>query len=128
MFSIFGVVAVILASVGIYGVMSFSVNQRTQEFGVRMALGANDGTILGMVLRQGVVQIALGLMLGLGLAFTIATVAGSGIQTTLFGVGARDPLTYTLVAALVTLVSLVATMVPARRATRVDPMIALRAE
>ena len=82
--------------------MSFSVNQRTQEFGVRMALGANDGTILGMVLKQGVVQIGIGLMLGLGLALAIATVAASGIQNTLFGVGARDPLTYGAVAALVT--------------------------
>lgn len=128
MFSIFGAVAVVLASVGIYGVMSFAVNQRTQEFGVRMALGANDGTILGMVLKQGVVQIALGLMLGLGFALAIAAVAGNGIQNTLFGVSARDPITYGAVAALVTLVSLVATLVPARRATRVDPMIALRAE
>jgi ABC-type antimicrobial peptide transport system permease subunit len=128
MFSIFGAVAVVLASVGIYGVMSFSVNQRRQEFGVRMALGANDGTILGMVLRQGVVQIAAGLMLGLALALAIGTVAGAGIQNTLFGVGARDPLTYASVALLVTTVSLVATLVPARRATRVDPMIALRAE
>jgi putative ABC transport system permease protein len=128
MFTIFGAVAVVLASVGIYGVMSFSVNQRTQEFGVRMALGANDGTILGMVLKQGVVQIGVGLTLGFGLAFAIATVAGTGIQNTLFGVSARDPLTYGSVALLVTLVSLVATLVPARRATRVDPMIALRAE
>ena len=128
MFSIFGAVAVVLASVGIYGVMSFAVNQRTQEFGVRMALGANDGTILGMVLKQGVVQIALGLMLGLGFALAIAAVAGNGIQNTLFGVSARDPITYGAVALLVTLVSLVATFVPARRATRVDPMIALRAE
>ena len=128
MFTIFGAVAVVLASVGIYGVMSFSVNQRTQEFGVRMALGANDGTILGMVLKQGVVQIGIGLMLGLGLALAIATVAGSGIQNTLFGVGARDPLTYGAVAVLIATVSLVATMVPAQRATRVDPMIALRAE
>ena len=128
MFSIFGAVAVVLASVGIYGVMSFSVNQRTQEFGVRMALGANDGLILGMVLKQGVVQIGIGLMLGLGFALAIATVAGSGIQNTLFGVSARDPLTYGTVAALVAIVSLVATLVPARRATRVDPMIALRAE
>src|SRR3989449_23980 len=128
MFSIFGAVAVVLASGGIYGVMSFAVNQRTQEFGVRVALGANDGTILGMVLKQGVVQIALGLMLGLGFALAIAAVAGNGIQNTLFGVSARDPITYGAVAALVTLVSLVATLVPARRATRVDPMIALRAE
>jgi len=108
--------------------MSFAVNQRTQEFGVRMALGAGDVTILGMVLRQGVVQIALGLMLGLGVALAIAAVAGNGIQNTLFGVSARDPITYGSVALLVTLVSLVATLVPARRATRVDPMIALRAE
>jgi predicted permease len=128
MFTIFGAVAVVLASVGIYGVMSFSVNQRTQEFGVRMALGADDGTILGMVLKQGVVQIGIGLMLGFSFALAIATVAGAGIQNTLFGVSARDPLTYGSVALLVTLVSLVATLVPARRATRVDPMIALRAE
>jgi predicted permease len=128
MFTIFGGVAVVLASVGIYGVMSFSVNQRTQEFGVRMALGANNGTILGMVLKQGVVQIGIGLMLGLGLALALATVAGSGIQNTLFGVSARDPLTYGAVTLLIAAVSLVATMVPARRATRVDPMIALRAE
>ena len=95
---------------------------------MRMELGANDGLILRMVLKQGVVQIGIGLMLGLGFALMIATVAGSGIQNTLFGVGARDPLTYGAVAALVTIVSLVATLVPARRATRVDPMIALRAE
>jgi putative ABC transport system permease protein len=128
MFTIFGAVAILLASVGIYGVMSFSVNQRTQEFGVRMALGANDSRILGMVLRQSVLQIAIGLTLGLGLALAIAAVAGTGIQNTLFGVTARDPLTYAFVFAIVSVVSLVATMVPARRATRVDPMIALRAE
>jgi ABC-type antimicrobial peptide transport system permease subunit len=128
MFTIFGAVAIVLASVGIYGVMSFSVNQRTQEFGVRMALGANHRRILGMVLRQGVVHIGLGMALGLGIALAIAAVAGNGIQNTLFGVSARDPVTYGLVFAIVTIVSLVATMVPARRATRVDPMIALRAE
>jgi len=128
MFTIFGVVAIVLASVGIYGVMSFAVNQRTQEFGVRMALGAHDGTILAMVLRQGVVQIAIGLALGLGFAFAIASVAGSSIQNTLFGVTARDPATYGLVFGIVTTVSLVATLVPARRATRVDPILALRAE
>jgi putative ABC transport system permease protein len=128
MFTIFGAVAIVLASVGIYGVMSFSVNQRTQEFGVRMALGADDTRILGMVLRQGVVQIALGIALGLALSLTIAAVAGTGIQNTLFGVSARDPLTYGSVFAIVTVVSLVATLVPARRATRVDPMTAIRAE
>jgi len=93
-----------------------------------MALGAHDGTILAMVLRQGVVQIAIGLALGLGFAFAIASVAGSSIQNTLFGVTARDPATYGLVFGIVTTVSLVATLVPARRATRVDPILALRAE
>jgi ABC-type antimicrobial peptide transport system permease subunit len=128
MFTMFGIAAIVLASVGVYGVMSFAVNQRTQEFGVRMALGANDHRILAMVLKQGIVQIAIGLALGMGLALSIAIVAGAGIQSTLFGVSARDPLTYASVFAIVAIVSLVATMVPARRATRVDPMIALRAE
>jgi putative ABC transport system permease protein len=128
MFSIFGLVAVVLASVGMYGVMSFSVNQRRQEFGVRMALGAHAGRILKMVLRQGAIQLAVGLFVGLGLALTLAMLGGAAVQNVLFGVTARDPLTYSVVAILVTLVSLVATLVPARRATRVDPMIALRAE
>jgi putative ABC transport system permease protein len=128
MFSIFGLVAIVLASVGMYGVMSFSVNQRRQEFGVRMALGAHHGRILNMVLRQGAIQLALGLFVGLGLALAGASFAGSGIQNVLFGVTARDPLTYTVVVTLVTIVSMVATLVPAHRATRVDPMIALRAE
>ena len=97
MFSIFGVVAIVLASVGMYGVMSFSVNQRRQEFGVRMALGAHYSRILRMVLRQGAVQLAIGLGIGVGLALTLATVAGAGIQNILFGVSARDPMTYAIV-------------------------------
>jgi putative ABC transport system permease protein len=128
MFSIFGLVAVILASVGIYGVMSFAVSQRRQEFGVRMALGASGSRILHMVLRQGVVQIVLGLTVGLGLAFALALIAADGIQNTLFGVSGRDPGIYGAVASLVAVVSLIATVFPARRATRVDPMLALRAE
>jgi putative ABC transport system permease protein len=128
MFTIFGLVAVVLASVGIYGVMSFAVNQRTQEFGVRMALGANTPRILRMVLRQGALQIALGLGIGLPLTLGLAAAGGAAVQNTLFGVTGRDPLTYASVAAVITVVSLVATLVPAQRATRVDPMIALRAE
>jgi ABC-type antimicrobial peptide transport system permease subunit len=93
-----------------------------------MALGARAGRILQMVLRQGALQLALGLFLGLGLALAVGTFAGSGIQNVLFGVSARDPFTYGVVLTLITVVSLVATLVPARRATRVDPMIALRAE
>ncbi|HET7698614.1 MAG TPA: ABC transporter permease [Vicinamibacterales bacterium] len=128
MFSIFGLVAMVLASVGMYGVMSFSVNQRRQEFGVRMALGAHYSRILRMVLRQGAVQLAIGLVLGLGFALAVARIAGAGIQNILFGVSATDPATYAIVVALITAVSLLATLVPARRATRVDPMIALRSE
>ena len=81
-----------------------------------------------MVLRQGVLQLALGLFIGIGLAQVLAAVAGAGIQNILFGVSARDPLTYAVVIALITIVSLIATLIPAQRATRVDPMIALRAE
>lgn len=128
MFSIFGLVAMVLASVGVYGVMSFSVNQRRQEFGVRMALGARQSRILRMVLRQGMIQLVVGLCIGLGLALTLATLGGAGVQNVLFGVSARDPFTYSVVTVLVAVVSLIATLVPAHRATRVDPMIALRAE
>lgn len=128
MFSIFGLVAMVLASVGMYGVMSFAVNQRRQEFGVRMALGAHHGRILKMVLTQGLIQLAIGLCLGLGLALTLATLGGAAVQNVLFGVTARDPLTYATVTILVTVVALAATLVPAHRAARVDPMTALRSE
>jgi predicted permease len=128
MFSIFGIVAVVLASVGIYGVMAFAVSQRTQEFGVRMALGADRRRILGMVLRQGSRQVAIGVALGLALALTITTLGREAIGNILFGVSARDPFTFAAVLLLVVAVSLVATLVPARRATRVDPMVTLRAE
>jgi len=128
MFSVFGVVAVALASVGLYGVMSFSVNQRTQEFGIRMALGADTSRILQMVLHQGAVQLALGLVLGIGFALIITLMFGNAIATQLFNISPRDPLTYVAVSALLAVVAFIATLVPARRATRVDPMIALRAE
>jgi predicted permease len=128
MFSIFGLVAVVLASVGIYGVMSFAVSQRTQEFGVRMALGADRRRILGMVLRQASTQVVLGVLIGLVLALGLATAGRDAIGNILFGVSARDPFTFAVVVTLVALVSLVATLGPARRATRVDPLIALRAE
>jgi ABC-type antimicrobial peptide transport system permease subunit len=108
--------------------VSFSVNQRTQEFGVRMALGAGFARILAMVMKQGVRQLALGLSLGFALSFALAAVAADAIGNILYGVSSRDPFTYISVFVVVTLVSLAAVLVPARRATRVDPMIALRAE
>lgn len=128
MFSLFGLVAIALASVGLYGVQSFSVNQRTQEFGIRMALGADSPRILRMVFRQGAWQLGLGLLLGLGVALVLGLVARQPIQNFLFGITPTDPVTYLAVGALIAAVSFVAVLIPARRATRVDPMIALRAE
>jgi ABC-type antimicrobial peptide transport system permease subunit len=108
--------------------MAFAVSQRTQEFGVRMALGADRRRILGMVLRQGSRQVALGVAVGLGLALAITTLGREAIGNILFGVSARDPMTFASVLLLVAVVSAAATLVPARRATRVDPMVTLRAE
>ncbi len=126
LFTIFGVVAMLLAAVGIYGVMSFVVNQRRQELGVRMVLGADRKGILMMVLRQSAVQVVMGTAAGLGLALGLARVAGAGIQTVLFDTSATDPATYVTVAAIILAASFVATIVPARRATKVEPMVALR--
>ena len=130
MFTIFGVVATVMSAVGLYGVQSFSVNQRTQEFGIRMALGADSRVILGMVLRQGGWQLGTGLVLGLGLLFGLATAANQAVAQALFliQISPSDPLTYTAVALLLGGVAFIAILIPARRATRVDPMIALRAE
>jgi len=128
MVSIFGIVATVIAAVGIYGVMSFSVSQRTQELGVRMALGADSRRILRMVLRQGSILTAVGVSLGVLITLGLVVLAGDNMQAVLFGVSPRDPLVYAAVVALVAVISLAASFVPARRATRVDPMIALRAE
>ncbi len=129
LFSIFGVVAFILSAVGLYGVMSFSVNQRTQEFGIRMALGADAARIFKMVMRQGAWQLAIGLILGIGFAALFFGVIAAGpLENILFKVNALDPFIYSTVAALITAVAAASCFVPARRATRVNPMIALRAE
>jgi predicted permease len=128
MFTIFGFVGVVLASVGLYGVMSFAVNQRRQEFGIRMALGADHRKILGMVMRQGAWQLAIGLSLGIGATLALAIVGGSSLGNVFFHVNPRDPAIYVLVAALLSAVAGVACWVPARRAAGVDPMAALRTE
>jgi len=120
----FGLLALLLAAIGIYGVVSYSVAQRTREIGVRMALGARKTDVLGIVLGEGVLVIAVGLALGLLLAF-IATRAIAGF---LYGVGVTDPLTFTGVPLLLGLIALIASYVPARRATKVDPLVALRYE
>lgn len=121
---IFGALALVLASMGIYSVMSYAVEQRAREIGVRIALGARAGDILKMVLRQGVRLTLLGVTLGLGAALAL-TQAMKGL---LFGVAAADPLTYGALALLLMLVALLACWIPARRATKVDPIASLRCE
>ena len=129
LFAIFGIVAFILSAVGLYGVMSFSVNQRTQEFGIRMALGADAARIFRMVMTQGAWQLAIGLVLGAGgIALLLGVVAAAALKNILFKVNALDPTIYFAVAALLTAVAAASCFVPARRATRVDPMVALRYE
>ena len=129
LFTIFGVVAFVLSAVGLYGVMSFSVNQRTQEFGIRMALGANSKRIFGMVMRQGAWQLAIGLILGTGAAaLLLGVLLAQALQNFLFKVKPLDPFVYLVVAGLLTLVAAISCFVPARRATRVNPMVALRTE
>jgi putative ABC transport system permease protein len=124
MFSVFGVVALALASVGVYGVLSYSVSQRTQEIGVRMALGASRGSVLNLVLGYGARLAAVGIVAGFLVAFGVTRV----IASQLYNVSPTDPLSFIATAVFLALVALIASYVPARRATGVDPMIALRAE
>jgi putative ABC transport system permease protein len=129
LFTIFGVVAFILSGVGLYGVMSFSVSQRTQEFGIRMALGADAMRILRMVMSQGAWQLVIGLVLGAGgVALLLGVVAAAALKNILFKVNPLDPTIYCAVAGLLTLVAALSCFLPARRATRVDPIVALRYE
>jgi predicted permease len=122
--ALFAGVALTLAAVGIYGVMSYAVAQRTSEIGIRMALGAAPGGVLRLVVGQGMLLTAAGLVLGLAAAYWLTRL----MTTMLFGVDARDTMTFAGVAALLAAVAFLATWIPARRAARVDPLVALRYE
>ncbi|HEX7940084.1 MAG TPA: FtsX-like permease family protein, partial [Gemmatimonadaceae bacterium] len=120
----FAALAVLLALIGVYGVMSYGVASRTQEMGVRVALGAQHSQVVGLILRQGMRSITIAIAIGLvGAAF-----ATKAIQTQLFGVKATDPLTFVAVPLALGLVALLACYLPARRASKVDPVIALRTD
>ena len=125
--TLFGLVAQQLAAIGLYGVMAYSVSQRTHEIGIRMALGANRGNVLRMILRQGMVLTIIGIALGLGSAYVGMKYLES-LTTMLFGVHPRDPWTFAAIAVFLTVVALVACFIPARRATKIDPLVALRYE
>jgi putative ABC transport system permease protein len=121
---LFGGLALLLSTVGIYGVMSFSVAQRAREIGVRMALGARSREVVGLILYQGMAIVGIGLAAGLLAAFVVTRLAAN----LLFGVSPTDPLVFGVTAFLLTAVALLATLIPASRATAVDPVLALRQE
>jgi putative ABC transport system permease protein len=122
--TVFAALALLMAAIGLYGVLSYAVSQNTREFGIRMALGAQPGDVLKLVLSHGMVLAVTGVALGLAAAYGLTRL----MTSFLFGIGARDPWTFAALAALLTAVTLLACYFPARRATRVDPLTALRHE
>jgi ABC-type antimicrobial peptide transport system permease subunit len=121
---VFGILGLLLASVGMYGVMAYSVSQRTREIGIRMAVGAAASDVIGLVMRQGLTLVLLGTVIGLVGAFAAARL----LAGVLYGGNALDPMTFTLVPLVLIAVAAVATFAPARRAAAVDPAITLRAD
>jgi putative ABC transport system permease protein len=123
-FAIFAAIALVLSSLGMYAVMAYSVTPRTQEIGMRMALGAQGRQVIWLILKRGLVQLAIGLTLGLAGALALSRV----LRGVLVEITPSDPVTFAAITILLTVLSLAACMLPARQATRVDPLVALRAE
>jgi putative ABC transport system permease protein len=121
---LFAALALALAGVGLYGVLAYGVSERTREIGVRMALGAHRRRVLALVIRQGLTLAAVGIAIGVVLAFACSRL----LRTSLFGVTTTDPVTYVAIPLLLIVVALLSSYLPARRATRVDPLVALRVE
>jgi putative ABC transport system permease protein len=124
MFSLFGGIALLLAAIGVYGVLSYSVEQRTQEIGVRMALGAGRRDVLKLVVLQGVKLALIGVVIGVVGSFFVTPI----LETQLVNVSPKDPLSFIGVSIFLSVVAFIASYVPARRAMAVDPLVALRAE
>ncbi len=124
LFTLFGFAALLLAGIGLYGVIAYSVTQRTHEIGVRIALGASRGDVIHMVIAQGARLAAIAIAIGITAAFALSRVLGS----LLFGVSSTDPWTFVIVPILLGAVAMLASYLPARRATRVNPITALRTE
>src|SRR5687767_4903953 len=122
-----GVLALLLASIGLYGVMAYAVSQRTQELGIRLALGASPGSLLGMIVGQGMKLTAIGLVIGLVVA-TAAFGSVRAVRTLLPGISPLDPVTFVAVPILLALIALLASWIPGRRAGNIDPLVALRYE
>ena len=124
LFMAFGIAALLLAAIGLYAVMAFSVSRRAREVGIRIALGARTAHVLVLVFRTGLIQLGVGMTLGLGLAALVSQL----VAGVLFDVQPRDPVTFAMVVGVLSAAGLLACYVPARRAARVDPLSAMRSE